>query len=259
MHKPVTTANRPLPVCLAQPLAQPLTRPLTLPLTLALTLVLIGCGSNDPQTNTIVVPPIAAPGPAPAPSPTPSAPTFNVTPCLNQVIPGTGGTTVANLVLPDVLTLNLNSTAGFPNGRRLPDPVIDITLAVLFLDLRTHAADTLARVPVNPPANDLPFRANFPYLAAPQGTPPLSGTAGTSFNFRTDPASAFTRVDRTGKPAVSPALIGVALRNSYNDNGLSDDLAGLFVPEISAQLTRLTNALADDLGALRLTMCATPR
>jgi hypothetical protein len=219
---------------------------------------LAACGSNEPQQNNVVVPPIAAPAPSPTPTPTPAAPTFNVGPCLNQVVPDTNGATVASLVLPDVLTLNLNSSAGFPNGRRLADPVVDITLAILFLDLRTHAPDTLAKVPVNPPANDLPFRPNFPYLAAPQGTPPLSGTAGTSFNFRTDPASAFTRVDRTGKPAVAPALIGSALRNSYNDTGLADDIAGLYVPELSAQLTALTNALADDLGALRLTPCATP-
>jgi hypothetical protein len=228
-------------------------------LPVALAMALAACGSNDPAQNTIVVPPIAAPAPSPTPTPTPGPATFNVAPCLNQVVPGTGGATVASLVVPDVLTLDLNSSAGFPNGRRLPDPVIDITLAVLFLDLRTHPADTLARVPVNPPANDLPFRANFPYLAAPQGTPPISGTAGTDFNFRTEPPNAFTRVDRTGKPAVAPALIGGPLRNSYNDTGLSDDIAGLFVPEITAQLTALTNALADDFGTLRLTMCATPR
>lgn len=228
-------------------------------LPLSLAVALAACGSNEPEENAIVVPPVAAPAPTPSPTPTPGPPTFNVAPCLNQVVPGTGGSTVASLVVPDVLTLDLNSSAGFPNGRRLPDPVIDITLAILFLDMRTHAPDTLARVPVNPPANDLPFRANFPYLAAPQGTPPISGTAGTSFNFRTDPPNAYTRVDRTGKPAVAPALIGGPLRNSYNDNGLSDDIAGLFVPELSAQLTGLTNALADDFGTLRLTMCATPR
>lgn len=200
-----------------------------------------------------------APTPAPTPTPTPTTANFDVTRCLNQVIPGTGGTTVAAAVVPDVLTLNLAGASGFPNGRRLADPVIDVTLNIIFLDLTRTGAGTLAGVPVNPSANDVAFRTTFPYLAPPQGTPPLAATTGTSFNFRTDPASAYTRVDRMGMPAVATALIGSAMKNAYNDANPSNDAAGQFVPELGSQLTGLTNALADDFTRLGLPLCATPR
>lgn len=85
--------------------------------------------------------------------------------CLTQEV--AAGVSVQSLVVPDVLTINTGAAAGFPNGRRLADPVIDVTLAVVLLDLGTHAPDTLATVPVNPPANDVAFLDEFPYLAAP--------------------------------------------------------------------------------------------
>ncbi len=81
----------------------------------------------------------------------------------------------APLVVPDTLKINPAMPAGFPNGRALVDPVIDVTLAVVLLDLTNPVgcggagctALTLAGVPVNPPANDEEFSADFPYLAAP--------------------------------------------------------------------------------------------
>jgi len=75
--------------------------------------------------------------------------------------------TAAPLVVPDVIKVNSTLPAGFPNGRRLSDQVIDITLAVLLLNLNVHSVTTLADVPVNPPANDRTFLTSFPYLAAP--------------------------------------------------------------------------------------------
>ncbi len=73
----------------------------------------------------------------------------------------------APLVVPDALTINIQQAAGFPNGRMLADPVIDVTLAVVLLDLDVHGAGTLAGVPVNPPENDVPFLDDFPYLGLP--------------------------------------------------------------------------------------------
>lgn len=225
-----------------------------------LTLAALLAGCSDSSNNT--VPPVSLPGPAPTPAPgpvpTPTPTGFNVQRCLDQVIPGTGGTTVAGAVIPDTLTLNLAEPSGFPNGRRLQDPVIDVTLAVIFLDLATHSPALFAGLPLNPAANDVPNRTAFPYLAPPQGTPPLSGTTGVNFNFNNGPVGAFARVDRMGMPAVSTALIGSSRKNSYNDADPSADVNGDFVPDLVEQLTGLTNALADDLTGLGLTPCAVP-
>ena len=76
----------------------------------------------------------AAPPPTPSATVTGTAASFDVTPCLNQTIPGTG-LTVAQAVIPDMIKLNLNAPSGFPNGRNLTDPVVDITLAAIFLNL----------------------------------------------------------------------------------------------------------------------------
>lgn len=197
--------------------------------------------------------------PTPAPVATQTPTTFSVTSCLNQVIPGTNAT-VASLVVPDTITVDLRQPAGFPNGRRLQDPVIDVTLAVLFLDLSRHSPLTFFNLPLNPPANDRPFRTTFPYLAPPQGNPPLSGSdTVTNFAFVDRPLSDFTRVDRQGMPAVSPALIGGPLKNPYNDADPADDATGRFVPELEAQLEALTNVLVDDIQAAGLTPCARAR
>ena len=196
------------------------------------------------------------PMPTETPPPTGGDTTYDVTSCLQQEV--APGTSVADLIIPDTLTLNLSAAAGFPNGRLLTDPVIDVTLAVIFLDLSVHSPTTLAEIPLNPPANDVAFRSNFPFLAPPQGSPPITTATGSSFNFRSDAPSAYVRVDRMGMPAVATALIGSDTKNAYNDANPADDVAGTFVPELSEQLTGLTNALADDLLDAGLTPCAKP-
>ncbi len=230
------------------------------PVALALTLSACGGGNNDAPPTSVTPPP---PPPTPAPPPPPPPPTgFNVSNCINQVIPGTGGLTVGGAIIPDTLKLNLAAPSGFPNGRQLTDSVIDVTLAIAFLDLTAagQSPSTFANLPLGPQANDEPFRTTFPYLAAAQGAPPLSGTAGTNFNFRTEPLASYTRVDRMGMPAVATALIGTAMKNAYNDASPADDLTGggRFAPEFVSQLTALTNALADDLVAANLRPCARP-
>lgn len=85
------------------------------------------------------------------------------------------GVSVASLIIPDVLKVNPDAPAGFPNGRMLADPVIDVTLAVALLDLTSTdgcggaacTALTLASVPLNPPENDVDFLDAFPYVAPP--------------------------------------------------------------------------------------------
>lgn len=71
----------------------------------------------------------------------------------------------APFIVPDRIHIDVTKPSGFPNGRRLTDPCIDITLALALLDLNTHPVTTL--IGVNPTANDRPFSPTFPYLAAP--------------------------------------------------------------------------------------------
>lgn len=88
--------------------------------------------------------------------------------CLSQPVTGTaGGPAVASLVVPDTITIDTNGTAGFPNGRLLTDPVIDVTLSVILLDLTAATQDATTLVGTNPVANDVEFSDTFPYLAPP--------------------------------------------------------------------------------------------
>ena len=64
--------------------------------------------------------------------------------------------TVTNVLLPDILTFNTSSSAGFLNGRRLADDVIDTELSVI-----SNGAITTDCV-----ANDSTFSNTFPYLGA---------------------------------------------------------------------------------------------
>ena len=202
--------------------------------------------------------PAPTPTPSPAPTPTATPLVYDVENCFTQTIPGTGGQTLRSLIVPDTLKLDLTRESHFPNGRDLDDKVIDITLAALFLDFTVsgQSPDTFANLPLNPPANDRPFSTTFPFLAPPQGTPPLAATTGTSFDFRTDPDAAFVQVDRMGMPAVATALIGSSQKNPYNDVGPPADSTGQFRAEETALLTGLFNAIGDDLTRLGLRLCA---
>ncbi len=89
-------------------------------------------------------------------------------------------------VFPDVITVNTSADTGFPNGRGLAAPVVDIILAVLLLDVHENDPGTGAFTGFNVGAlllfadldpategnqglsqsdNDLPFNEDFPYLA----------------------------------------------------------------------------------------------
>jgi hypothetical protein len=58
-------------------------------------------------------------------------------------------------------------TAGFPNGRRLPDDIVDISLRVVLgvlLEQNTPLSETIGD---GVDANDVGFNAEFPYVAYP--------------------------------------------------------------------------------------------
>ncbi len=86
-------------------------------------------------------------------------------PCLSQEI--VQSSTVAELVIPDTITIDAAQPGVFPNGRELDVGVIDRTLAMLLLDLAFHPVDALAAIPLNPTSNDVEFLSDFPYLAEP--------------------------------------------------------------------------------------------
>jgi hypothetical protein len=217
--------------------------------TLVAALALAACDGSSPTP---------APTPSPTPTPTSSPVNYVVEPCFTQAVPGTAGQSLRDMIIPDTLRLDLSRPSGFPNGRDLDDPVVDILLAMLFLDFGVTGQSTLtfANLPLNPPGNDRPFTSTFPFLAPPQGTPPIAATTGTVFDFRTDPDAAYVQVDRMGQPAIATALIGSPLKNPYNDVGPPADTAGTFVADQTAQLTNLMLAIGDDLDRIGLEICA---
>lgn len=180
---------------------------------------------------------------------------LDVAPCLVQMV---GSRTVGSLVLPDVITLDTNLPPGFPNGRLPDDPVIDLELAALFLELRTTPVDILAKRPLNPGGPDNPMLATFPWLAPANGGVPAS-TGGSGFVFRTNPASAYTRVDRMGEPAVGTVLVPSSKKNAFNDDSVSSDQSLKDLPTFVEGLTPLAEALKDDWEALNLKICAVPK
>lgn len=85
--------------------------------------------------------------------------TDEVTAALNSLAsPATA--TLAGLLLPDILTVDLSKPVGYLNGRGLADDVIDISLQAI-------TGSTTIGDGVN--ANDKAFSTTFPYLAAPTG------------------------------------------------------------------------------------------
>jgi len=70
---------------------------------------------------------------------------------------------LASVAVPDTLKVNLAQPAGFPNGRRLEDDVIDTLLFFIFN--QTAVSDGAN-------SNDRPFLATFPYFAPPHQPPP---------------------------------------------------------------------------------------
>jgi hypothetical protein len=66
-------------------------------------------------------------------------------------------------LVPDVMIYNTSLPASFPNGRDLPDDVVDLV----------GDPGLLATDAPFPDANDVPFLTDFPYLAPPHPAPPI--------------------------------------------------------------------------------------
>ena len=76
---------------------------------------------------------------------------------------------IAGVLLPDILTLDTSSGAGFLNGRKLADDVIDAVLPIATGDATALGLGSVGAVLTTDevPANDKAFLSTFPYLAGP--------------------------------------------------------------------------------------------
>ncbi len=232
-------------------------RPFAAAAALSMIFALPGCSGGNKQVNTkedfsnIPVPP---------PPPAPSGVRYTVRNCLTQSLPPGDRvgriTTVGQSIFPDTLTIDLSRPAGFPNGRLLTDPVGDIMLAYVFLDLGKHGSRGFADLPLNPAANDVRFATGFPYLAPAQGNPPRAATNGANFDFVDAKDTEYDRVDRMGMPLVATALVPFVRKPAYNDADPGSDVNGDFVGNIEDELSSLTNAFADDIQGLGFSLCA---
>lgn len=193
----------------------------------------------------------------PAPPPPIIGTSFNVERCMNQIT--SDGRSVRDVMIPDLLTLDTSKPASFPNGRRLQDPVVDVEVGFLFLDLTRHSPNTLVNVPLNPLGLDQPLRTTFPFYANAIGAAQLSTTDGSNFNFRANPESEFRIVERGGIPAVSTINVLGPRKIAYNEGNPGQDVARVYEADIIAGLENLAALLVDDLQLLSLTPCAVPR
>lgn len=220
---------------------------------------LTACGGGSGQTRAADPPPVVTP------TPTPTTSSLDVLPCLNQTLNGTDrvppGTRVLDLVIPDTLTIYPDRTQGFPNGRLLSDPVVDITLAVVLLDINRPGQNvaSIAAIPLNAPQATKPPLPTFPWANTPNGSPSLDPGTGTGFVFDDAPLSAYTQVDRMGMPAVATALVLSPRKNAYNDSNVLGDSASQFSFDLIEGLRRLAEPLQDDLAARGLVTCAVRR
>lgn len=72
------------------------------------------------------------------------------------------------VIVPDTIKFDPSKPVAYPNGRALTDQVVDITIAAALVDLSNGTKlSVLADLPLNPKANDVPFKDKFPYLADP--------------------------------------------------------------------------------------------
>jgi hypothetical protein len=98
---------------------------------------------------------------------------------------------------PNRLGVLAGDNAGFPNGRRLTDDVVDIALQAVEGAVRTGEIVEPLAAGDAVDANDVPFRNHFPYVALPHSGSDTSGTgtlAKSSSN--ADPAAAGQAPDR---------------------------------------------------------------
>ena len=145
---------------------------------------------------------------------------------------------LADVFLPDILTFDTSSTAGYGtgplNGRQLADDVIDISLPVVTGDASAVGGPNVGGLLTTDcvDANDKPFLTTFPYLAdATQSTPAATTSYALILENLTDgqpfsPPVAVTH--NAGLPtAVTVAEVGAAASDEINAIARGGDPAPL--------------------------------
>lgn len=231
----------------------------TTPLALAM-MLLSACGDDGAGSQVVVPAPLPSTTATATPTPTATSVSYNSTNCFTQAIQGQNGATLKSFIIPDTLKLDLTRSTRYPNGRHPADPVVDILLATLLLDMSVtgQGPNTLANVPLNPPSNDKFFLLTFPFLPTPNGTPQVATGTGSNFDFRTDADSAYVSVDRMGNPAIATVLIGSSSKNAFNDDTPTNDVTGdKYYSQFISELNKLYDLIGDDVEAAGLKICAT--
>jgi hypothetical protein len=155
---------------------------------------------------------------------------------------------ILSFLSPDTLLIDTHAQPGFPNGRKLTDLTTDILYSILLLDLLTPG--TCQGVPCTvtslvgltcPATNDIITSTQFPFLSPAQ------------YNFSQEEFTAYEQVDRVGIPLVAPMLI--TSLDAYNLSSPFSDMQGVFLDEITSNLSYLSFQLQEDLIYLNLSPC----
>jgi hypothetical protein len=92
---------------------------------------------------------------------------------------------IGPLAIPDVIALDLDEPPSpLTNGRPVGSTIMDVLLAITWLDLETHDlttfydldGDGLPGPSLNPRENDVPLPTTFPYLAPAHVVPPIAAS-----------------------------------------------------------------------------------
>jgi hypothetical protein len=119
---------------------------------------------------------------------------------------------------PNRLGVLAGDNAGFPNGRRLTDDVVDIALQAMEGAVRTGTLNPALDDHVD--ANDVSFRAHFPYVALPHSGSETGGTPKQAPD-RMHPAASAAMGGGSGLDLKPIAPIGVALGIAFGGLGVA--------------------------------------
>jgi hypothetical protein len=112
---------------------------------------------------------------------------------------------------PNRLGVLAGDTAGFPNGRRLTDDVVDIAVQAVEGAVRTGQIVEPLAAGDGVDANDVPFREHFPYVALPHSGSDTDGPAAAAMSSSyTESAGLRQAPDRRHPTAAAAASMEVS-------------------------------------------------